>query len=281
MHKSNFISYIFATNKEGSGKAASYVKALDWLVEMIKCNDNGFVDCRMVWSVSSADRIHDLYLRVLDEARLGDASSWNIDGIPKSYLQSGYCSAALKVYESYLREHSVQQSLYDRFVTFGGEATDLAGELADKIEQLDYEQITLGGQQGEDAVRSVKTRLNQTVFRRMILDIYDHRCCITLLDIPEVNRASHIIPWAVDKATRLDPQNGLCLSATYDAAFDRNLISLDDDYRVIVSNNIRDHYSSDSVKHYFLALHGQQISLPKKFYPDKKYLSSHRSKGEF
>ncbi|WP_188151894.1 hypothetical protein [Teredinibacter waterburyi] len=46
MHKSSFSNYIFTTNKDGSGKAASYIKALDWLVEMIKCVDNGFSDCR-------------------------------------------------------------------------------------------------------------------------------------------------------------------------------------------------------------------------------------------
>ena len=29
--------------------------------------------------------------------------------------------------------------------------------------------------------------------------------------------ASHIVEWAKDKANRLNPENGLCLSATYDA----------------------------------------------------------------
>ena len=76
----------------------------------------------------------------------------------------------------------------------------------------------------------MKVRSNQHVFRKMILNIYNQSCCITGLNIPEVNRASHIIPWSEDQTIRLDPRNGLCLSATYDAAFDKYLISLDDDY---------------------------------------------------
>ena len=48
---------------------------------------------------------------------------------------------------------------------------------------------------------------------------------------------SHHCPraWAEGEANRLDPENALCLSATYDAAFDRHLISFDEHYRLIVS----------------------------------------------
>jgi putative restriction endonuclease len=44
-------------------------------------------------------------------------------------------------------------------------------------------------------------------------------------------RASHIIPWAEceSDAERLDVHNGLLLSALWDAAFDKGLISFADD----------------------------------------------------
>jgi len=37
--------------------------------------------------------------------------------------------------------------------------------------------------------------------------------------------ASHIVPWSKDKQNRLNPRNGLCLSALHDKAFDRGMIS--------------------------------------------------------
>lgn len=134
---------------------------------------------------------------------------------------------------------------------------------------------------GEDVIRSVKTRLNQNVFRRMLISIYGGSCCITGLNIPEVNRASHIVSWADEPSKRLDPSNGLYLSATYDAAFDKHLISLDDDYRIILSGDIKDHHMSDSVNEYFIKKEGDQICLPSSYLPNKKYLAKHRDLGKF
>lgn len=139
----------------------------------------------------------------------------------------------------------------------------------------------LDNMKGQEVIRSVRVRSNQNIFRKIISNIYNQSCCITGLNIAEVNRASHIIPWSEDKSKRLDPRNGLYLSATYDAAFDRHLISLDDDYRIIVSKNITDYYSSKSVKEYFINKEGEEITLPITYHPHLDYLEKHRSKGVF
>lgn len=73
-----------------------------------------------------------------------------------------------------------------------------------------------------------------------------------------------------------DSKDGLCLSATYDAAFDKHLISFDDNYRMIVGKNIKDYYTNDVVKEYFEKFEGKQITLPKFFLPNKELLSKHR-----
>ena len=36
----------------------------------------------------------------------------------------------------------------------------------------------------------------------------------------------------------------MCLSGTYDIAFDQHLISFDEDYRMIVCSEIRDHFTT-------------------------------------
>ena len=48
---------------------------------------------------------------------------------------------------------------------------------------------------------------------------------------PALLRASHIIPWkdCPTDADRLDVHNGLLLSALWDAAFDRGLVTFDDE----------------------------------------------------
>ncbi|NDG48675.1 MAG: HNH endonuclease, partial [Rhodospirillales bacterium] len=54
---------------------------------------------------------------------------------------------------------------------------------------------------------------------------------LTGITEPALLRASHIKPWARcdTDAERLDVHNGLLLSALWDAAFDRGLVTFDDD----------------------------------------------------
>lgn len=280
-NKEPFTEFIYATNVEGSKKAASYIRAIDLLNTILELEPFTFDDCKNLWAVNSIDRLHELYLFVLGEARKGDDSAWNIQNIPKSYLQNGYCSAALKSYQEFLAEHNFEHELLTVFDQHRGEES----ELVDKLDQsITYPEFLLEGldeMQGKEVVRSVRVRTNQYVFRKMILKIYNESCCITGLNIPIVNRASHILCWSEHPGKRLDPRNGLCLSATYDAAFDENLISLDEDYRLIISKDISDHYQSDIVKEYFQKKVGVKITLPSSYLPKQEYLEMHRDEGKF
>ena len=59
--------------------------------------------------------------------------------------------------------------------------------------------------------------------------------------------------------------------------FDKYLISFDDDYRMIISKEIKDYYTSEITKTYFEAYEGKQIILPTQYLPSKKVLEKHRS----
>ena len=281
MLKQQFTDHIRKSNITGSNKASSYIKAIDWLCKMIATAPQGFDDCLNIWSVSSVERLEELYQFLRLERKIKEKSKWVIKGIPVSYLEKGYCSAAIRSFQSFLSEYSYEENIFDRFTAHNDSEESLIQTLNIDFnypECLIEEKIK---EEGIDVVRTVKTRLNQSAFRRMVLTIYNDTCCISGLDIPQVNRASHIIPWSENKETRLDPRNGLCLSATYDAAFDRNLISLDDDYRMIVSKSIKEHYTSESVKKYFTDREGTKISIPKSYQPKITYLTEHRKKGDF
>ncbi len=279
--RSRYSSYILETNLAGSGKATSYIRALDLLSEMLCIQSFGFEDCIDIWNVTSLARITDLKGLIATEQRKGKACEWLSAGIPASYLLKGYCSAALSNYASFLTEANQENDLFDTFKNHQGNAAELSGLLDTQPKNIDIILAGLKGAEGEDVIRSVKTRLNQNTFRRMLREIYSDKCCITGLNIPQVNRASHIIPWAGDVSKRLNPSNGLYLSATYDAAFDQKLISLDDDYRLILANNVKDYYTSESVNECFVKKEGQVISMPYKYSPDKTFLEEHRKGGGF
>jgi putative restriction endonuclease len=279
--KTAFSNFINDTNVAGSGKAKSYIRALDLLSEMLQKKPLGFSDCKNLWVVVSVDRLHELYLFVINEGKKGNASAWNISDIPTSYLQNGYCSAALKSYQKFLVEHVYQQQLLGLFDQHTGDEDELVGKLKQDIRYPKFLLDNLDKKQGKEVVRSVRVRVNQNVFRLMLLKIYNESCCITGLNIPEVNRASHIIPWSDDDDLRLDPHNGLFLSATYDAAFDKKLISLDENFRIIISKDISDHYKSDIVKKYFHKKAGDRITLPSSYLPKQEYLEVHRDMGRF
>jgi hypothetical protein len=79
-------------------------------------------------------------------------------------------------------------------------------------------------------------RIGQDIFRDALMDYWGGRCPMTGITEPELLRASHIVPWAdCTDAQRLDVHNGLLLSALWDAAFDRGLISFADNGTVLAS----------------------------------------------
>ena len=63
------------------------------------------------------------------------------------------------------------------------------------------------------------------------MDLWLKHCAVTGLDQPELLRASHMKPWAdcSDDSERLDPFNGLLLAVHWDAAFDKGLVTFEED----------------------------------------------------
>lgn len=87
--------------------------------------------------------------------------------------------------------------------------------------------------QTTDAERLVVQRIGQDIFRDSLMDYWQGRCALTGITDPALLRASHIVPWKAcnSDAQRLDVHNGLLLSALWDAAFDRGLVTFDDEGR--------------------------------------------------
>lgn len=125
---------------------------------------------------------------------------------------------------------------------------------------------------GEDKERVVKTRVNQNVFRAIILANYNSTCALSGIDIPELLVASHIMPWADDKEERLNPENGICLSSLFDKAFDQGLITFSDDYKTILSSKIKANVGKTYYADFFEPIDGKQLLTPEKYFPNKRFL---------
>lgn len=150
-------------------------------------------------------------------------------------------------------------------------------KLVDAVIELDVaEQEGLEDFTGETRRIVTEQRIKQHFFRRAVLSSYRGRCCISGLSDARLLTASHIVPWSSDKINRLNPSNGLCLSAIHDKAFDRGLITISDDHEVILSEQLKRNDDAFVVK-IFLPLEGRRIELPEKFIPNIAFLTRHRN----
>lgn len=133
---------------------------------------------------------------------------------------------------------------------------------------------------GEEKIKLVKTRVNQNIFRKIILKSYTNKCAISGLNLPELLVAGHIVPWSVNEKERLNPENGICLSHLYDRAYETGLICIDTDYKVLISKRLKSEASRDFYQHYFGRFEHKTIQVPKTYQPKKEFLEYRLNKFE-
>jgi putative restriction endonuclease len=109
------------------------------------------------------------------------------------------------------------------------------------------------------------------------MKIYNYQCAISGMKI-EASRniqmidACHIVPFAISKNDTI--KNGISLSPNLHRAFDRGLITINNDYTVVVTSKIIESKSSYSISQF----EGKKNLLPQNynFYPDTENLKWHR-----
>ncbi len=136
-------------------------------------------------------------------------------------------------------------------------------------------------EEGRTRSATVQVRVNQARFRTAVLASYDATCCISGLKHEKLVIASHIVPWSEDSRNRLNPQNGLCLSALHDRAFDQGLITIMPDFRVRVAKDIEVEDGDAFIRASLLQFDGRLIDMPKRFRPDAVFLEHHNRRFGF
>ena len=121
--------------------------------------------------------------------------------------------------------------------------------------------------------------LRSALFQREIPRVYSYRCAISGIGVKlpdgssKLIEACHIIPFYLSKTETIG--NGIALTQTLHAAFDDGLITIDTDYRTVVSTKLKEYHDSPYALH---QLHGKPIYLPqdKRLYPSQESLEWHR-----
>lgn len=117
----------------------------------------------------------------------------------------------------------------------------------------------------------IDARLGQGKFRQDLIQRFGRACAVTGCSFLPLLRASHIKPWSEStNAERLDPDNGLLLTANLDALFDRGLISFSDKGELI---------RSQQLPYDVLAHLGPLTKLPLSLSAEQRgYLKHHRAR---
>ena len=123
----------------------------------------------------------------------------------------------------------------------------------------------------------VNRKIREASFRGRVVDAYENRCAVTRLQIINGGgkaeaQAAHI--WSVGTGGPDVVQNGIALSATAHWLFDRHLISLTDDYGLLVSHNRVPLELQPLFKNQLKRIH-----LPKnqQLWPRVSYIQHHRA----
>jgi putative restriction endonuclease len=118
-------------------------------------------------------------------------------------------------------------------------------------------------------------------FKRVVPRIYGYACCISEMFVTfdgiQMVDACHIVPFSESYNDTIS--NGIALCPNLHRAFDRGMISIDDNYKVLISNRLKENSSNYSIKEFS----NKQILLPEnpKYYPSLESLASHRAKFGF
>ena len=124
----------------------------------------------------------------------------------------------------------------------------------------------------------VNRPFRDAAFRGSVMKAYEDRCAVTGLRIVNGGgrveaQAAHI--WPVDCGGPDIVQNDIALSATCHWLFDRHLISLTDDYGLLVSHN----RVPGELRRLF-ATQVERVHLPRdeRLWPRREYVSRHRER---
>lgn len=109
---------------------------------------------------------------------------------------------------------------------------------------------------------TVHARALDPEFRVTVLSRYETRCPVSGVDHPALLDVAHILSWSEHPDYRADLGNVLPLSKTHHAAFDRELFTIDEEYRIQVHPEFET--ESELLQQTILQQAGEPLHLPER-----------------
>ncbi|MDB2037654.1 HNH endonuclease [[Clostridium] symbiosum] len=194
-------------------------------------------------------------------------------------------------YDPYLQQRNVtamahgskqDARIYSEFADNWTELAYQAFVIKARMKNIDIQEVVNVGEielipPGKSREQIIKTRVGQYFFRISVLNAYNNRCCVTGISKSDLLVASHIKPWKVsdEQTEQTNPSNGLCLNSLHDKAFDRGLITITYDFKIWISDAMKTVDMDDRTKEWFMGYNHQQINLPDKFLPGRRFIEYH------
>lgn len=175
-------------------------------------------------------------------------------------------------------EEEVWNEFYDNPERLSFESEKLIAKFSHKKIEDSTEIDISNLPEGQDRETVIRQRVNQSFFRSAVMCSYDYRCCISGIALPSLVEACHIVDWAEDKANRTNPKNGLCLNSFFHKAYDKYLLSITPDFKIVISEELIGNILEESTLDYIKQFDGKEIHLPNRFVPSKDLLDIHHQK---
>ena len=113
------------------------------------------------------------------------------------------------------------------------------------------------------ALREVKQRLHQPAFRARVINAYQNRCSICMLNHGKLLEAAHIIPDSDERSTT-KVNNGISLCKIHHAAYDSQFLGISPDYTVHIRTDLLEEVDGPMLKHGFQEMNQRSLYLPMK-----------------
>lgn len=166
-------------------------------------------------------------------------------------------------------------------VYFSEQTENFYAVIAENLEINNLENLLLESAENQNAKVSkniTDTPKRNIAFRRVIIRLYDYTCAacrlrILTLDGETAVEAAHIFPFAKSYDDSIG--NGLSLCPLHHWSLDKGLFSIDDNYKMIISNNFEE---SGNEAFLLRSLEAKEIYLPKEkpFRPSLTMIRWHR-----
>lgn len=120
--------------------------------------------------------------------------------------------------------------------SFGTSKEDfkLLEEISDKPLEINTEIVQQVSKQRQTAVIQLSKKLRDSSFKARVLSAYGNKCAFSGMQLRLVD-AAHIIPVSYESSTD-ETSNGIALSALHHRAYDKGLVTFNQQYQIVVNN---------------------------------------------